>query len=535
MNSSYLKYLPPVLWKEPNGSPDFIGQFLLVFEKLLTSMNDGVVISHGDHTHEDFESVLDRLSLLFNPWKTRAELLDYLATWVALAPEPFWSEYQKRKIIGEIVQIHALRGSKRGLRKHLEIHAAGVAQPRIAIDDGDTVFRIEMKKSKVLDSYAIANGPPLLHPRALAIDALGNLLIADEGDEGLSPPAGPGSIPASLWRFSQTGAPQFASSPKPIFKPIHQGNPLYTPTAVIAEPSGAIVVVDTGTSNVPPNSPPISGIYRFSPPLYQLAIVIDYSTVVKLPAIYPVGMVRLNDGRLVVLNRGARFPNPATPQIIIVQESPLSVTQLPLGGISEPTAIAITSSGKLVITDAGIGPPTPAEPTGALLPADVFLVDITTNPPTKTSLISGVAGNPLIYPNAVIAESANAILVSDLGVKPPGRMARLAAPAALYRIPLPPQSAAVELVRSDASWVWPVDIELDVSGNVIVLDHGESQDQAPARSWRSLPHEFGVIVYFSESRPVAIGEKRKILGSISRVINLEKPAHINWTLKNNQL
>ena len=188
-----------------------------------------------------------------------------------------------------------------------------------------------------------------------------------------------------------------------------------------------------------------------------------------------------------------------------------------------------------MITDAGIGPPTPAEPTGALLPADVFLVDITTNPPTKTSLISGVAGNPLIYPNAVIAESANAILVSDLGVKPPGRMARLAAPAALYRIPLPPQSAAVELVRSDASWVWPVDIELDVSGNVIVLDHGESQDQAPARSWRSLPHEFGVIVYFSESRPVAIGEKRKILGSISRVINLEKPAHINWTLKNNQL
>ena len=83
--------------------------------------------------------------------------------------------------------------------------------------------------------------------------------------------------------------------------------------------------------------------------------------------------------------------------------------------------------------------------------------------------------------------------------------------------------------------VWPSDLEMTYEGEIIILDHGESQDQAPARSWRTLDHEFGVIVYFSDDRPVILHEKQKIIGNISRIVDAEKPAHSLWTLKNNQL
>jgi phage tail-like protein len=49
--SSYLKYLPPVLWspRAPAGGFD-LGAMLCVFEKILTGLDDGVAIGHGDNS-----------------------------------------------------------------------------------------------------------------------------------------------------------------------------------------------------------------------------------------------------------------------------------------------------------------------------------------------------------------------------------------------------------------------------------------------------------------------------------------------------
>ncbi len=537
--SSYLQYLPSVLWAKEGKTLGFIDGFLSVFEKILTGLDDGFLIAHNGHKHTSFEETLNEIHKLFNSFKAQSDdpewtklWLEYLASWVALELEPFWDEYQRRKLISEIVFIYRLRGLKQGLHKYFEIYNVSEAKPRVVIDDGDSIFRIVLKDGVVKTHQPIANGSPLLHPMALAIDNSDNYIITDQGDEGLSQPAGPGSIPAALWRFTPIGEHGFAHSPVPDLKAIHQGPPLFTPTGVAVETSDAYVVVDAGP-DVPPANPPVSGIYRFTPPGFPPTTVINQATVPGFPAVYPVDMVRISDGHFVVLDRGARLPNPAAPQIIVVQEGPpLTVNVHPLNNISEPTSIALDNNGNFIICDAGLGPPTAAEPTGTLLQANVYLVDISTAPVTETPLLGA---SSLIYPSAVVLEDVHNILVTDIGTKPRGRYARLAEPASIYRIPLTPLPSRADLVSRDMNYVWPSDIEINNHGEIIMLDHGDSQDQAPARSWRTLANEFGVIIYFSEARPVSLGDKRKIIGSISRIVNKEKPAHCYWTLKNNQL
>lgn len=502
-------------------------------------ITDGVTIQKDNHVYGSLEPTIDKLDHLFNPWRTRPDFLPWLASWLSLTLPRDWDEYQRRKITSEIVAVYQLRGFKKGLHTFLDIFAVTEARPRITIDDGDAVFRIALQEGVAETVHAVASGPPLLHPIAMAIDAGGNYIVADQGDEGLSPPAGSGPIAASLWRLSATGGLEFTSDPLPALEPIHQGSPLFTPTGVVVESTGAFVVVETGPP-VPPSSPAVSGIYRFAPPNFTPTVVIDNQpmTVPKLPAIYPVDLVRIADGHFAVLDRGARLPNPASPQIILFQEgAPPTMTMHPLSNVSEPTSFVRNNDGNFLIADAGLGPPAPGEPTGTLLPADVYLVDISSATPTETSLLGTLppTRNPLVFPTALVLKDANHILVSDNGAKPPGRFARLAEPAGLFRIPLPPAAPRVDPVTQDRNFVRPSALALDATGAVIMLDQGESQDQTPTRSWRSLQNEFGVIVYFSEMRPIGVVEKKKLLTSISRIIDTEKPAHTNWTLKINRL
>jgi phage tail-like protein len=575
-HSSYLQYLPPVLWIDDvsdDVSDDVralkIGKFLKMFEKILTGIDDDVVVSHRDHSHIDFETLIDNLHTLYNPWKTRTDFLPHLASWLSLQLVSSFDEYQKRKLTNEIVSVYQLRGLKQGLQKYFELFNVSSAKPRIVIDDGDTIFRIVLNNGLSSISQTLSNGHPLLRPKALAIDSLGNYIIVDQGDMGLQPPAGPGPIQPSLWKFTPNGDTGFTN--------VHKGPPLYTPTGIVLESNGAYVVLDAGSdisyssqeskicrfsppycsystivdATTPPprdlengayafvdsgqvvsNSSRVSGVYRFSPRYYTYSTIVDGTSSPPFPAVYPVDIVRVADGHFIVLDRGARFPHPAVPKILVIREG-LSIDSYSLSNVSEPTSIALDNKGKLIVTDAGIVLPTTEEPNGKLLKADIFIIDINTIPVSEKSLLGALSENenPLIYPTAVVLEAPNHIIVSDLGVKPPDRSPRLAEPAALYRIPLPPTAPEVELINKDPNFVWPSDIVIDSNGAVIMLDYGESKDQYPERNWRSLTHEFGVIIYFSEKRIITTDEKRRIIGNISRIVDREKPAHSYWTLK----
>jgi phage tail-like protein len=128
---------------------------LCIFEKILTGIPDGIPINHitheqdkdgkpvdRTHEHDDFEKTIDELYNIFNPWKTDEDFLPWLASWVALTLQKDWSEYQKRKLISEIVSIYQEHGLKKGLYDYLDIYTTNEeARPRIVIDDGDAIFR----------------------------------------------------------------------------------------------------------------------------------------------------------------------------------------------------------------------------------------------------------------------------------------------------------------------------------------------------------------------------------------------------------
>ena len=132
--------------------------------------------------------------------------LPWLASWVALILQKEWSEYQKRKIISEIVSIYQERGLKKGLHTFLDIYAATEAKPRIAIDDGDAIFRATFLDNGTAVLHTVAHCSEvlghavLLHPSAIAVDTENNYIVADQGNSSLSPPQLP-----SLWRESSKG------------------------------------------------------------------------------------------------------------------------------------------------------------------------------------------------------------------------------------------------------------------------------------------------------------------------------------------
>src|SRR5215475_4263381 len=108
--SSYLNYLPPVLWeKEPNLPGFSLGAMLRIFEKILNGIDDGEIVPHGDHQHDGIEMAIGRLHRLFDPWTAPPEFMDWLASWVGLEFSPLWSEYSRRKITAEIAQVYLQR------------------------------------------------------------------------------------------------------------------------------------------------------------------------------------------------------------------------------------------------------------------------------------------------------------------------------------------------------------------------------------------------------------------------------------------
>ncbi len=522
-NSSYVRYLPPVLWSLENDLTQFLGRMLRVFEKILTGLPDSTAPAPGEHEDAPLATTIDQLADLFDPWRTRADFLPWLASWMALELQPTWSEYQQRKLMTEIVGIYQQRGQKAGLLAYLDIFTATKTRPRIVIDDGDALFRLVLNAGRVATVYPMASGEPLIHPQAMALDRRGNYIIADRGEniEKLQ------QVGAKLWKLAVTG--ESAANPELIYA----GEQLRNPVAVVVETTGNYVVLDAAWPCL----------HRFSPSPKATLITTsnsDSGFAVRVP----VDMVPIADGSFAILDRGAADPEPAQPQIVFVQEAngTSSITdRYDLTQVWEPTAIALDSNGKFLVADAGYKSASDAV-NDQFRPADIYLIDRTTSPVQEVSLLAlRPAGepNPLIYPTALTCGAAGQLLVADLGMKPPpqkGRPAHQAEPAAVYRVDYAtlatsPAIVPITLLSQERTFVWPTDIALDDQGAILLLDQGERQDEYPERSWRLHPNEFGVIVHFPTAEAVTITEQQKLLGSISRIVNAEKPAHTYWTLK----
>lgn len=462
------------------------------------------------------EKTIDHLPELFNPWRTPAKFLPWLASWLALSLQDDWTEYQRRKIISQIISIYQQRGLKQGLLTYLDIYVANKANPRIAIDDGEAVFRAKLISDGMAElhaiaySHAVGDRGVLLHPTAIAVDRDNNYIVADAGGQE----QGKTWLPA-LWKLSSTGEIEYTGG---LPQPIYLGNKLRNPIAVVVDNQNQYYVLVQGDSTKG-DKPTI---YRFTSGLAEPIRLID-----DLKVLDSVDMVldtSANQKRFIVLDRGNPSDINKIPKLVFFSEGspPRREEQvLRLGDSVELTAFAIDSSGGLIVAN--------ARDSSSQEPADIIRL----NPQdwSRISLIREVKkeDNPLIYPRSLLFENSQSLLVCDTGVRgSSGSERTMAEPAAIYRIDLSQTPPKITKITNDKQLVNPTKMAIDKKRQLIIADQGEANKN---REWRARANEFGVVVLFSAQRSTNEDERNRIRFEIEKVVNEQKPAQAFWSMK----
>lgn len=535
--SSYLRYLPPVLWENEPEDPEFsLGAVLRVFEKILTGVPDEVTIQHGDHVHAPIMEQIAQLDRLFDPWKTPEKFLSWLASWVALEfptlqGQRLWDEYQRRKVTAEIARIYRLRGLKAGLNSYLDLYAVGRLRPRIALDDGSRVLAVTPRPAQLAPVAALVNQGPVLRqnqvwaeglvrPWCVAVGADGNIFLGDIGapeDLGLT-------LKNRVWRISAAGQYDLAGTP-PKPRPLADTQTLAPVVAVAVRPAQAgnpetLYVLDRTGKLFAVTAP-----YLDTPakPVTSLAGT----------SFYPVAMC-VDGNNLLVLDRGGLPGTPSAPKIITVSLAAAPTETRPLQRVAEPLSMLVQPDETLIVGDAGDQPRTgPAQSAGNLVRVD-------RRPPTgwtETPLLP--PANPLVAPTGVTRIDDNRLHVLDVGLKPfwpesatDSFTLAVAEPAAVYRVDL----GAMTTTRvTEPGWfVYPTGMAAD-GERLIICDPGlptERVSGLQSSSSRVRPFQFDVVIHFAESRlpPDPHLARKQAVGNIQTIIEQQKPAHTLWNL-----
>lgn len=528
--SSYLRYLPPVLWEGQPSPPALpLGALLRIFEKILSGIDDDKTRHPGPggalvaSEPESIEAVIDRLPRLFDPWQAPARFLARLASWLGLELPPIWDEYQQRKAIAEIVQIYALRGSQEGLDRYLDLYTVAATRPRITVDDSAKVLFTRLLPNQAASVHTLVSQGPfvrddgtvahsgLVRPQCIALTPDGDLLIGDAGMPGDAPPVKPG-----IWRITRTGRYADVSGAPPAPQPL--GQPGWDLKNVQA------LAIDSRTS--PWRAyvlDAVAGVlYQLVPPAFTPATVVATRNDLKVSA--PVAMSFDRNGHLLILDQAA----PAIVEVDLTV-TPVTSTRRPLTQVGQPRSLLVRSDGTLVIGD--------ARAQNAPTPADLVLVD-RGDPaqwqerPLLAALPAGT--NPLVAPAGLVEHDRTHLLVLDIGLKPDVPDADLfrrhiAEPAAVFRVDIGAASPSVTRVSEAGRLVYPQDMILHEE-TLYIADSGEPeiafQDR---RVWRASAQEFGVLVHFSKQREpsdkLARQQlQRSILRDISEIVNTQKPA-----------
>lgn len=98
--SSYLQYLPAV-YQEDDQSRVFLDRFLRIFQTTFDAM----------------DGTLDQMWMKFDPLSVPASWFSWLAAWIALPINPFWTDQQRRAALKSAGQVYRLRGTPAGLQE----------------------------------------------------------------------------------------------------------------------------------------------------------------------------------------------------------------------------------------------------------------------------------------------------------------------------------------------------------------------------------------------------------------------------------
>lgn len=102
---TYLSYLPAV-YQEDEASRDFLERYLSLFGTLFSEV----------------EGEIADMSRYFDPERARGEHLRWLASWVGLETDDYWSDEQVLAFLKASPEMYKYRGTRKGIEQTLEIY-----------------------------------------------------------------------------------------------------------------------------------------------------------------------------------------------------------------------------------------------------------------------------------------------------------------------------------------------------------------------------------------------------------------------------
>lgn len=571
LRSRYVGHLPAVLWENDDASAFSLTTALCLFEKVLTGIDDDVVIEHGDHTHASISSTIDRLQLLYDPWRVPArsarsdsDFLRWLASWVgldfpAVGDRQSWDEYQRRKATSSIAGIHRLRGLRSGLEQYLDLFNVTAARPRIAIYDGNKLQSAVPTPGRkapitplpyptpsiVYRQGANAATPPtpivdtegLVSPQCLTVGTSGELFL---GDAGIPTELAKGripSIPSRVWRIA-SGATQFTDNP-PV--PIPLAPDGIGVAGGVTPFTNVKAVAVRAARGGDPETLYMLDVRSEGPTICTLIAPYDGKKATRLAVppgtlINPISMAIDNTGDLLVLDRGARNGEAAATKLITLRADGTNPTSKPLQGVSEPLSMlvlpGVDASAAVVVGDGG-----------RAADANANLVEVDRTNPASFVLKTILPDmNPLIAPTGIVRRDHQHLYVLDAGLKPfvPARndpfVLTSAEPAVIRLLDRSSTPAACAPATESGHFVYPTAM-VGAADRLVICDPGplETSGATVAYPHRALPYEFGVSVHFARPRLPAQDSERKrakgrILGEVRAIVNQQKPAHTRCTV-----
>lgn len=541
--SSYLQYLPPLFTEADAPAPHFsLGAVLRIFEKILTGIDDKAEILHdapgppdgaGAHVHRSITAEIGQVHQLFDPWKTPAEFLPWLASWVALdfpslQGELLWDEYQRRKITSQIAEIYRQRGLKSGMNQYLDLYAVGRTRPRVSLDDGSRVLTVVPHGRDALPVTGLITEGPILSGNTVATEGITRPVCLAVGGTGLFvgdvgiPPGNPVPVKSRVWAVGEFGQYVMSGDPPQRLPLAPSSMALTGVVAVALRPAQGggqetlFVLDQSGT--------------LFAVPAPFIGIAATSIGRLNTPGttFAPVAMIVDTNGDLVVLDRGDGAGSPNPPGVLTVQTNPLNVRRTSLTRIVEPLSLLLEPDGTLLVGDGG-----PQEPTGPeQFPGNLWRVTRTAGPTwTEKALLPG--NNALVAPTGLARTSDGSLYLLDAGLKPFSPtgfpdpfLLPVAEPAAVLRIDLGATPAATVRITQPGQFVYPTAM-VAVGDRLVVCDPGH-----PLQSFRSRtrPFEFDVVVHFMASRLPSDQDERdrltaQAVGNVQTIIDDQRPAH----------
>jgi phage tail-like protein len=162
--SALLDDLPGVFQedREP-GRPNFLGRFLLAFEKLLLGL--------GDPDEPGLEEIVAKIYRYFEPGEHLPEgerapddFLPWLAGWLALTLREGWGTERQRDLIARASELYRLRGTKRGVEEFVQIYTL----LGVTIEELNTPFQIGVHSTVGKDTYLGGGAPFFFRVRVVS-------------------------------------------------------------------------------------------------------------------------------------------------------------------------------------------------------------------------------------------------------------------------------------------------------------------------------------------------------------------------------